>query len=293
MQFRLLCLGLLYFLFFVGGSFAATPSALRIDAVVLRPMQEVEVPAQQTGILSEIKVEEGKSIERGQLLALLDDRDARLTLTRARIEHAQAEARANNEVRVQYANKSLEVARAELQRSQESIEKFARSISQSQLDVERLTVEKLILERQQAEHDLRLERFEMQMKQNEIEAARLRLEQHQVRAPFTGTVVLIRGRIGEWVEVGKPVMRLVAVDTLRAEGFLQAAEASAALVDRPVKMTINSDGDSWEAMGVLRFVSPEMDPVTRQVRVWAEVPNEDGALRPGQQGALEILPAKK
>ena len=293
MLFRLLSIGILSFLLFVGVSFAKTSSGLSIDSVVLRPMHEVEVPAQQTGILSEIKVEEGKSIERGQLLALLDDRDARLTLVRARIEYAQAEARATNEVRVQYANKSLEVAQAELERSKESIEKFARSISQSQLDVEQLTVEKLMLERQQAEHDLRLERFEMQMKQNEIEAARLRLEQHQVRAPFSGTVVLIRGRIGEWVEVGKPVMRLVAVDTLRAEGFIQAAEASEELVGRPVRMTVISAGNSWEAMGVLRFVSPEMDPVTRQVRVWAEVPNDDGTLRPGQQGQLEILPSKK
>jgi multidrug efflux pump subunit AcrA (membrane-fusion protein) len=40
--------------------------------------------------------------------------------------------------------------------------------------------------------------------------------------------------------------------------------------------------------GKLRFVSPEMDAVTRQVRVWAELENPAGEFRSGQQGSLEI-----
>jgi hypothetical protein len=31
-----------------------------------------------------------------------------------------------------------------------------------------------------------------------------------------------------------------------------------------------------------------MDPVTRQVRVWAALDNPDGAFRPGQQGKMTI-----
>ena len=43
------------------------------------------------------------------------------------------------------------------------------------------------------------------------------------------------------------------------------------------------------ADGTLKFISPEMDPVTRQVRVWAEIANPEGTLRAGQQGTLEIV----
>ncbi|MCG8451278.1 MAG: HlyD family efflux transporter periplasmic adaptor subunit [Pirellulales bacterium] len=206
---------------------AEQTAPLRTESVVLRPLREAEVPAQQTGLLLKILAAEGKQVQEGQVLAALDAREAKLAVSRARLEHVQANARANNETRVQYAAKSLEVARAELERSQESIEKFAKSISQSQLDVERLTVEKLMLEQKQAEHELKLERFGSQLKQNELESARLRLQQHQLRAPFAGTVALVRGRVGEWVEVGAPVMRLVAVDALRAEGFLPAEHATA------------------------------------------------------------------
>ena len=280
-------LGVIICLLFPVVSSASEIALLRIDSVVLRPLQAAEVPAQQTGVLRQILVKEGQRVEQGTLLATLDARQAELAVARAKMEFAQAEAKAKNEIKILYAAKALEVAEAELQRSSESVEQFAKSISQSQLDVERLTVEKLILERRQAEHELVLERFGVQLKQAELEAAKLQLAQHQLTAPFAGRVVLVRGRVGEWVEVGDQVLRLVAVDRLRAEGFLLAEQANESLLGKPVTLSI---ANGQTVTGTLRFISPEMEPVTRQVRVWAEIPNADGALRPGQQGVLTLNP---
>ncbi len=270
----------------------ACGEAITLDAVVLRPMIEAEAPARQTGVLATIDVEEGSTVEAGQTLASLDDRAARIALQQASLEREQALAKASNQLRLQYADKALEVARAEIKRSAESNEQFANSISRSQLDVERLTAEKLELERQQAEHDLALAKFELRLKETAVEAARLDLELHAVRAPFAGVVSLIRARAGEWVEPGAPVLRLVAIDRLRAEGFAPAAAATTKLVGAQVQFTL-ADDDADQASqppisGTLRFVSPEIDPVSRQVRVWAEIDNHDRALRPGQQGRLVV-----
>lgn len=265
-------------------------AVVRIDSVVLRPLRAAEVPAQQTGVLQNVAVNEGQQVEKGAVLATLDKRQAELAVARAQFEHEQAKAKAINEISIRYADKALEVAKAELKRSSESIEQFPKSISQSQLDVERLTIEKLTLEREQAEHELVLERFGVQLKQAEVDTARLKLQQHEVTAPFAGRVVLVRGRVGEWVEVGAKVLRLVAVDKLRAEGFLPADQADAAMVGKSVTLRVTANGKAAEFPGVVRFVSPEMEPVTRQVRVWAEISNAAGLLRPGQQGALEIEP---
>ncbi len=101
---------------------------------------------------------------------------------------------------------------------------------------------------------------------------------------------MIRGRVGEWVEIGAPVLRLVAVDKLRAEGFLPVEQASAELVGKRVTFVSTVGQQTMQATGELRFVSPEMDPVTRQVRVWAALDNTDGAFRPGQQGTMTIEP---
>ena len=267
----------------------AADGTILIESVVLRPLQAAEVPAQQTGLLARISVEEGQRVEENEILATLDPLAAHLAVKKAQLERAQAEERANNRISIQYAVKALEVAEAELRRSHESIEKFAKSISQSQLDVERLTVEKLMLEKEQAEHELVLEKFGLQLKQNEVEAAQMVLDKHRVRAPFAGTVVLVRGRMGEWVEIGAPVLRLVAIDKLRAEGFLKVEQASADLVGKRVAFVSRIGDQEMQATGELRFVSPEMDPVTRQVRVWAALDNSDGALRPGQQGTMTIV----
>ncbi len=269
-------------------SYAQEGASLRIESVVLRALAVAEVPAQQTGVLELIVVGEGELVAEGQLLASLDARQAELAVVKAELETSQAKERANNLVRIQYAAKALEVAKAELQRSRESIEKFAKSISQSQLDVERLTVEKLTLEHQQAEHERTIDQFQLQLKETDLAAARLQLEQHQVRAPFAGVVVLVRGRVGEWIEVGEPLLRLVATKKLRAEGFLAAEEASAAEVGGQVTFVSGSGDQGASVTGVLRFISPEMDPVTRQVRVWAEIDNSSGGLRPGEQGSLLI-----
>jgi multidrug efflux pump subunit AcrA (membrane-fusion protein) len=146
-------------------------------------------------------------------------------------------------------------------------------------------VEKLTLERQQAEHELELDRLTLKLKEQELAAAELKQDQHSVTAPFAGTVVMVRARIGEWVEVGSPVLRLVAVDKLRAEGFLTVQDVGSDLVGHEVIF----HGESGSiAKGRLRFVSPEMDAVSRQVRVWAELNNGEGKLRSGEQGSLEI-----
>ncbi len=269
---------------------------LVVDGVVLRPLRLAEVPAQQTGLLRQLAIREGERVEEGQLLASLDDRAARHDLRQAELEYELATLRVANEVRLRYAEKALEVARAEVARSKESIEKFAKSISQSQLDVERLSVEKLRLETEQARHDLDLERIGQKLKENALAAARLRVEQHQLRAPFAGTVALVRGQVGEWVETGSPVLRLVAARRLRAEGFLsadplwEADQTQQSLVGRTVRMLVTRpDGQTVGCQGTLRFVSPEMDPVTRQVRIWAEIDNSQQHLRPGQRGRLEIM----
>ena len=267
---------------------------LVLDSVVLRPLVEAEVPARQTGVLATIAVEEGATVEANALLASLDDRAAKLAVAKAELEREQVHAKATNELRIEYADKALEVARAEMRRSSESNDKFARSISQSQLDVERLTVEKLELERRQAEHDLTIDRFELKLKENAVAAAQLDLDLHAVRAPFAGVVALVRGRAGEWVEPGAEVVRLVAVDRLRAEGFAPATAISGKQLGSRVKF-LPADANAVEAdspaiEGTLKFISPETDPVTGQVRVWAEIDNSAGQLRPGQQGQM-VLPS--
>lgn len=264
-------------------------TTLEIDSVVLRPLREVEAPFQKAGLLMEIAVAEGEYVAAGQRLAVLDDRLARRKLAEAETARDQIEAELASDLRIQYAEKALEVARAELARSKESIAEFAGSVSQSQLDVERLTVDKLLLERRQAMHERSIREFELRMKEHAVAAARLDIELHELRAPTGGIVVLLRAEEGEWVEAGQPLVRLIVVERLRAEGFADAEAILPYKEGDPAELLV--EGSVLPVSGKLRLISPEVDPVTRQVRVWAEVDNTEATLRPGLGGKLSLKPA--
>jgi macrolide-specific efflux system membrane fusion protein len=270
---------------------ASQPSVnqvLEVESVVLRLLEEAEVPAQEAGVVTDVAVREGQRVKKGELLAQIDDQVARLAADAAEAQFDIARAKAANDVRMRFAKKALEVARAELRRSTESIERFAKSVSQSQLDVERLTVEKNQLEAEQADHEHQVAALEMKAKGNELTAARAQVARRQITAPFDGVIVQIYVRRGEWVEPGQQALRIVNVDRLKAEGFVRAALADVDLPGKSVSLEVDGSSQPTEATGTIVFVSPEIDPITGQVRIWAEIDNRDGRLRPGQPAKMTI-----
>jgi multidrug efflux pump subunit AcrA (membrane-fusion protein) len=268
---------------------APPAAAIDVEAVVLRLLSEAEVPAQEAGVTTRLAVREGDRVKQGDLLAQVDDRVAQMAQRAAELAYEAAKAKATNDVRLRYATKALEVSEAELRRSTESIERFAKSVSQSQIDVEQLTVQKNRLETEQAEHEQAIARLEMQAKENELSAARLEVARRQIVAPIDGVVVQVFVRQGEWVEPGQKALRIVNVDRLKAEGFVPAKEATAALAGAPVRLTVDLGGGPDPSFtGTVVFVSPEVDPITGQVRIWAEIDNRDGRLRPGQSARMTV-----
>jgi macrolide-specific efflux system membrane fusion protein len=303
---------------------AATASEpVEVEAVVLRLLEEAEVPAQESGVITQIAAREGQRVARGELLAQIDDQVAQLAAAAAELQFNVAAAKATNDVRLRFAQKALEVSEAELKRSTESVERFAKSVSQSQLDVERLTVEKNRLELEQASHEHHVAQLEMKVKDHERTAARAAVTRRRIAAPFDGIVVQVLVRQGEWVESGRQALRVVSVDRLKAEGFLPAHLAKGNLSDAAVKLetvskpsgtvpilrrlpeqnqtvplsetvlkpllTTSGESDKAESFtGKIVFVSPEVDPITNQVRIWAEIDNREGRLRPGQPVKMVI-----
>ena len=56
-----------------------------------------------------------------------------------------------------------------------------------------------------------------------------------------------------------------------------------------VRLTLSEQSDNPASYGgKVAFVSPEVDPITGQVRVWAEIDNAAGKLRPGQNVRMVI-----
>jgi macrolide-specific efflux system membrane fusion protein len=195
---------------------------------------------------------------------------------------------------VRFAKKSHEVADAELRRARESVDKFRKSVSDTELDRLRLAAERTLLEIEQAEQDQQIAALTHQLKSTEVAVAEQSIERRKVISPLDAMVVEVKRRVGEWVQPGDVVARLVRVDRVRAEGFLPASSVAPNLLGAPALLTLERDAKGSERFeGKIAFVSPEVNPVNNLVRVWAEFNNRDGSLRPGLKGRLTIQPASR
>jgi macrolide-specific efflux system membrane fusion protein len=267
------------------------PEPVEIPSAVIKVTEEAAVPAAEAGVLVRLAVKEGQLVNEGDMLGQILDSDVRLAVEKAKLEADIALRQMNNETNVKFARKSVEVARAELTRSLETNEKFPKTVSQTELDRQKLLVEKGDLEVKQAEHDLEIAALTRDVRESEYRAALDQLARRTISAPLAGMVVELHRRRGEWVQPGETVARIVRLDRLRAEGFLAAKHARLELVGSKVKLKIaGPDGKPQEFPGEIVFVSPEIDPINSQVRVWAEVENTGLALRPGMQATLVVEP---
>jgi RND family efflux transporter MFP subunit len=269
---------------------ASEPAArIEISGMLLRLVEQVDVPARETGVLAAVHVAEGQMVEQDAAIAEIDDAEARIALHRATLEAEIARANAENTVNVRFARKSVEVAAAELQRSLETNERYPKSVSQTEIDRLRLVVEKGRLEVEQAEHESRIAALTRQVKENEQQAVEQKLKRHKIVAPLSGLVVQVHRRRGEWVKPGEVVARILRLDRLRAEGFVKTEQFRDDLAGRPVRVIVDLPGTpAAEFPGKVVFVDPEIDPVNAQVRIWAEVENRQLRLRPGMRARMVI-----
>lgn len=272
---------------FVGADPSDEP--IVVEQALVSLIEQRAVPAREAGVLADVKVREGDLVTAEQDLALMDDTHPQLMKKKATIELDIAKVDAESDVKVRFARKSTDVAKAELKRATDSTDKYKRSVSATELGRLKLEAEKAELQIEQAEQEQTSAKHTERLKQNEVDFAAWNIDRMRVRSPLAGVVVEIIHHPGEWVEPGETVFRILRMDQLRVEAFLDSTKITDSLVGRPVSLAVDLPGKpATEFTGKVVFVSPEVDPVNGQARVWAEVENKGLALRPGLHGTLRI-----
>lgn len=267
---------------------------VEIPAALLNIVETINVPASQEGILSTLAVREGSVVQADEVLAEIDKQRVTLDMQEAQAQLEISRRRGENDVDIRYAEKSFEVAKAELDRALHANSLVQGAVSASEVDRLQLVVEKTRLEIEQARHNFEIAKLSEQLDRLKVEQRELDLGQHTIRSPVSGMVVALNFRAGEWVRVSDPVARVVRIDRLRVEDYVPVELGIAGLdharvVFRPDLPALQ--GSEFE--GRIVFAHPEVNPVKSQMRIWAEIDNRDLRLRPGLQGKLTIYPADK
>jgi membrane fusion protein (multidrug efflux system) len=113
-----------------------------------------------------------------------------------------------------------------------------------------------------------------------VSAARARLDDLVIRAPFTGTTGFRRVSLGGLVNPGSVITTLDDTSLIKLE--FTVPQSFLANLRPGLTVSATADGlDDRQFTGVVTAIDSRIDPVSRSVAVRAELPNETGQLRPG------------
>lgn len=252
-------------------------------------------------------------------------KEAQQDQSQAKLSQRIAALKAANDVAVRHAVKSRDASKAEFDRAMQARKAFEKSISQTEIDrlklvlerneleIEKAKFEKDLADLQQqiedssiAEQDQIVERLRLSVEQAQLQQevdeltrdvksrtldqAKLQLARRSLRSPLDGMVAEVFRHRGEWLEPGQRVMRIVRLDRLKVEGFVDSREINTSHRGAAVRVRVVAGDDEKPVIvkGRVVFVSPEIDPVNSQVRVWAEVENPELLLSPGMPAEMVI-----
>jgi macrolide-specific efflux system membrane fusion protein len=272
---------------------------IEIADVQVSLIQNTFVAAPIAGVVADVMVAEGDQVAVQTPLVQLDSEQAKTELEAAQAAYEAARLEGENDVDARYAKRTLEVRQRELQQSEIANRQFPGSVSQTEIAKLQLVVDQSRLAIEQAEHELLVARATAREKLATARIVQTRLEKHGVKAPVSGYVTEVAVEPGEWVEAGKPIVRIISLDPIRVECFVDGRLHGPELVGRRIEFfpargdAPRDGGDQAKPLtGQVTFVSPELNPVTGQIRLWATIDNPNLTARAGMRGRIVIQQAK-
>ena len=237
------------------------------------PYRTVNVGVTEVGIVSEMKVREGDTVQRGQALATLDQ-EVHLALL------AIAEANMEIHGRLDSAKAELELNRDKLSKLQQlGLQGHAR-----QEEISRARTNAAI-----AEANVRSVEEELLIRRLEYDKMAAQLQRRSILAPLDGVVITIHKEVGEAVAPNDPeLVTLVQLTALKATFSVPSTQIDGLRLGAMLKLQIGQT----PAEGTVEFLSPTIDAESGTVRVKVRVENPDGRYLSGQRCSLEIPTAK-
>ncbi len=189
---------------------------------LIKLKDEVRIPAQEAGVLIKLPVKEGSRVAEGDLLATIDDREARAALLVTEYGLEVAQKRAAEDIEIRYARAAARVAKVDVEQDQKANQDQPGAIAAIEIRQKMLVYDRSILQIEKAQKDQILSSLDAKTKEAERDAAQMALDWRTILAPFDGEVVTTYRHQSEWVNPGDPILKLVRFDTLHVEGFAYA-----------------------------------------------------------------------
>lgn len=216
------------------------PATLASGPVVtgsVQPERNADLRAELATVVTAVYKDNGQSVNSGDLLLRLDD-----TAIRDSLASAEEALRASTQAQDQ--------AERQLQRLK---------TLQAQGMVSMQSLEDAEVRRINAQSDLVAAK-------SRVVTARQQMQRTNVRAPFAGVVADRKVSVGDTVQVGRELLKVIDPNSMRFEGLVSADYMSTMKIGQPVSFRVNGFGDT-EFAGKVSRIDAAANPTTRQVAV--------------------------
>lgn len=222
----------------------------------LNPIETVAVRARLEGDIVRVLVREGQRVSEGQLMAQYESSE-------------QESARRSAEARIASARADLSTAEWNLQQSEELFK--AGAVAERDLRA--------------AQNAVASSKAQVAAAEAELRSASMGASDTRILSPLTGTVATRTVETGEHVARGATLFTVVRSDMLELAASVPARNANGLLAGQTVRFV--ADGQSFT--GRVARISPTIDPATRSVTVFVQVPNDGGRLKGGSFATGRVI----
>ncbi len=258
--------------------------------------EEVVVSSQVAGELASLNVDFGSYVQQGQVIAQLDQRDAKLKIAQAEATLKQTEARlgvksgerftADQNADVRQAKASLDWGQMDLDRATKLVENG--DIARSVYD-QAVTNRNMAAARYQAAVDAVNQQLAiLEQQRPTLDLAKKALEDTVVRSPISGAVKEKHTARGTYLPINGKIVTLVRINPLRLRADIPESSAAAVRTGQTMTLTIDAfPGRTFT--GKVARIGPSLNESTRALTIEAEVTNPNNVLRPGMFAKSQLI----
>ncbi len=261
-------------------------SDLLISTANLRAMREIEVASQADGVVRSVAVEEGDFVQKGSLLASLDDRDLQIDLALAEQRLAQTKVqRESAEIRREKADTQIRNQRADLERNEEALAEGL--VSDTEVAAMRHRLDELLHDQRVEAATVREQNHRIEELESEIRKVKLLISRTRIVAPFACRVTERTVELGQTVRNSDKLFKIGVFTPLLADVHLAEQDSQRVRRDQKTVIRLGTDGGE-EVEGRVVRVSPVVDDSTGTVKVTTELRPSNSNFRPGAFVLVEI-----
>ena len=273
-------------------SSSSTQARIDVDACSVHLIDEIEIPAKESGVLSALNVKEGDAVPGNKIIGSIDATLLQIELEKAEEKLNLAREMASDSSGITVAMKKYSLAKHEYEVAQRLASKGSKSNQEKMrakyskdASMAEITVAKM--QQREAQGQARIEEVNVKQIQQLISDLRVQTE-------FDGQVLELLKQQGEWVNKGDSIAHFARIDKVWVEGTVSADKVN--IQDVMGQNTIitlkQAGGDTATFNGKIVSIPLKMEAAGGRFRVKAEVLNrfENGSwlLRPAAQLSMKI-----